>query len=70
MGDAGKVLVAAGLFMVFLGVVLMISGKVPFPGRLPGDLVLQRRNLTLYVPLATCLLISLAATIIMRILGR
>jgi uncharacterized protein HemY len=63
-----------GLLMVLLGLVLLVaghfSGKVPWLGRLPGDIYIQRGNWTFYFPLATCLIISVVLTLLFALFGR
>jgi Protein of unknown function (DUF2905) len=70
----GKMLLLFGLLMVLLGLVLLVaghfSGKVPWLGRLPGDIHIQRGNWTLYFPLATCLIISVVLTLLFALFGR
>jgi DUF2905 family protein len=68
--NIGKILVAFGLLMVLAGVVLMLVGRVPWIGRLPGDIHFQRGNFTFYFPLATSLLLSVVLTLILYFLGR
>ena len=63
-------LVVFGLLIALVGVVLMLVGRVPWLGRLPGDIHIQRGNWTFYFPLATSLLLSLVLTLILWILGR
>jgi uncharacterized protein HemY len=70
----GKMLLLFGLLMVFLGVVLLVaghfSGKVPWLGRLPGDIYIQRGNWTVYFPLATCLIVSVMLTLLFALFNR
>jgi len=70
----GKMLLLFGLLMVLLGLVLLVaghfSGKVPWLGRLPGDIYIQRGNWTVYFPLATCLIISVVLTLLFALFGR
>jgi hypothetical protein len=70
VNDVGKVLIAFGLLIVLTGVVLVLVGRVPWLGRLPGDIHLQRGNFTFYFPLATSLLLSVVLTLILYFLGR
>ena len=74
MSELGKILVGFGLLVVILGVILMvtgsISGKVPWLGRLPGDIYIRRDNWTFYFPLATSVLISIVLTILFSLFGR
>ena len=66
----GRMLVLMGILIVIIGVLLLLAGRVPFLGRLPGDIVYQRGNFTLYIPLMTMLLLSLILTIILNLLFR
>jgi hypothetical protein len=60
--DIGKMLIAAGLLIALLGIILIVAGNVPFLGKLPGDIVIRRKNFTLYFPLATGILLSVILT--------
>jgi hypothetical protein len=66
-GDAagffGRLLVIAGILLVVVGLLMMIAPRLPYVGRLPGDIVWTRGGFTLYLPLTTCLLLSLALTL-------
>ena len=70
LSSLGKALVALGALLVVLGAALWLGPKVPFLGRLPGDIVIKRDNFTLYFPLATLLLLSLLATVLLNLLWR
>ena len=54
----GKGLILLGLLIAAVGALLLVSEKVGWVGRLPGDITLRRGNLTVYIPLATCLIVS------------
>jgi len=66
----GRLLLAAGLVLSLIGIVLLFSGKIPWLGRLPGDFLIQKKNLVFYFPLATSILISILLTLLMRFLGK
>ena len=70
MEGVGKALVAAGLALAALGAVLVLFGKVPFLGKLPGDITVHRPGFTLHLPLATCLLLSAIVSLVLWILRR
>ncbi|MBI2528439.1 MAG: DUF2905 domain-containing protein [Candidatus Rokubacteria bacterium] len=74
MSDLGKILVVFGAVMIVLGAILLfagnLSGKVPWIGRLPGDIYIERGTWSFYFPLATCIIISIALTLIFTLLGR
>lgn len=67
LGDLGKILIFFGLVIVLAGVLLLIFGKIPFLGKLPGDIYVSRKNFTFYFPLATSLLLSLMLSLIARL---
>jgi hypothetical protein len=69
MTDVGKLLVVFGLVIAAVGFLLILAGRVPWVGRLPGDIYVQRGNWTFYFPLATSLLISVVLTLIFWVLG-
>ena len=70
MHDLGKILIAFGLLIALAGVVLVLVDRVPWIGRLPGDIHFQRGNFTFYFPLATSLLLSVVLTLVLYLLGR
>jgi hypothetical protein len=70
MNDIGKILVLVGLVLAALGGLLWLGGKLPWFGRLPGDIHIDREHFKLYFPLTTCLLISILLTLLFRLLGK
>jgi len=60
----GNILIITGILTVILGLVLKLSGRFKWLGRLPGDLVIQKGNITFYFPLMTCLLASLILSLL------
>jgi hypothetical protein len=68
--NVGKILIAFGVLIALAGIVLVLVGRVPWIGRLPGDIHFQRGNFTFYFPLATSLLLSVVLTLILYLLGR
>ncbi|MFQ5881246.1 MAG: DUF2905 family protein [Candidatus Methylomirabilales bacterium] len=65
-----KLLILFGVVLTLLGGLLLLVGKIPFIGRLPGDIYIQKGNLTFYFPLATSILISLLLTLLFSLFGR
>jgi hypothetical protein len=63
----GKLLVLLGVFMVVVGLFLWFGDKIPWVGRLPGDILIKRDKFTFYFPLVTCILISLILTLLFSI---
>ncbi|MCX7991086.1 MAG: DUF2905 domain-containing protein [Proteobacteria bacterium] len=70
LGGLGKFLILAGLLLIFIGIIVYLSGKIPFLGKLPGDIYIKRDNFTFYFPVVTMIIISLILTIIMNIFFR
>lgn len=71
MSQLGKMLIALGLFIAAAGVVLIIAGKLNIPfGKLPGDITYQKKNLTVFVPFGTMLVVSVILTLILNIFSR
>lgn len=66
----GKFLIIVGMVISGLGLLLMLSGKVPWLGRLPGDFYFKGKDFSFYFPLATSLLISIFLTLIFWLIGR
>ena len=60
--SAGRLLVIAGAVMLGLGLLLIVSGRTGLIGRFPGDLVIRRRNWSLWVPLVSSVLLSIILT--------
>lgn len=63
----GRSLIFVGIFVAALGGLILLAGRVPFLGRLPGDFAFSRPGFTFYFPLATSILISLLLTIAINI---
>ena len=74
MTELGKILLGLGVVMVILGGVLLLagnlSGKVPWIGRLPGDIYIERGNFRFYFPLTTSILVSIILTLVLMLIGR
>lgn len=64
MAPFGKLLIVIGLFIVGAGILLLLSDKIPWLGRLPGDITVKRDNFTFFFPLATCILISVILSLL------
>ncbi len=70
MEDIGKMLILFGVLLAITGGALVLFGRVPGLGRLPGDIVIQRDNFTCFFPLATSILLSIILTILLNIAVR
>jgi DUF2905 family protein len=70
MEGLGRSLILAGLVLVAAGFVVSFAGRVPWLGKLPGDFTYRSGGLTVYVPIATCLLLSLLFSLLSYIFRR
>jgi hypothetical protein len=70
MAGIGKSLIVFGMVIVAIGVLLTLSGKIPWLGRLPGDIYIKRDNFTFYFPLATCILLSALLSLVFWLLKK
>jgi hypothetical protein len=61
----GWALVVIGLFIVLVGGLLLFGPKIPFFGRLPGDIVIRRENFTFYFPIVSMLIVSAIISLIL-----
>jgi len=70
MSDLGRVLIIVGVILVIVGAVFLLVPKLPWLGRLPGDISYQRGNFSFYFPLGTCIVISAILTLIFWLFRR
>ena len=74
MADLGKILLGLGLVMIVLGGLLLLAGgsagKVPWLGRLPGDISIEREHWRFYFPLGTSILLSLVLSLLLWLFSR
>ena len=66
----GKMMVMLGIVIAVIGCLILVAGKTSWFGRLPGDILIQKKNFTIYFPLATSILLSIVLTLIFWLLGR
>ncbi len=64
----GKMLLIFGGALLVLGVLFVVMGRLPYVGRLPGDIIFQRGNFTFYFPVGTLILVSLALSILFNVI--
>ena len=64
LGPLGKMLILLGVFIILIGVLLVIGEKIPWIGRLPGDIIIRKKNFTFYFPIVTSILISIILTLL------
>jgi Protein of unknown function (DUF2905) len=68
--DLGKTLILFGIVLGAVGVVLVVAGRIPWLGRLPGDIVIRREHFTFVFPLASCLAVSALLSLLLYFLRR
>jgi len=66
----GKILILGGAFLAFLGLLLFFWQRIPFLGKLPGDIFLQKGSFQFFFPIVTCIIISIVLTIILNLVFR
>ncbi|MEO6029199.1 MAG: DUF2905 domain-containing protein [Candidatus Binatia bacterium] len=70
MGGLGRTLILAGLALLVAGLVVTYAGRLPWLGKLPGDFTFRSGGLTVYIPLGTCLLLSLVLSLMSYLFRR
>jgi len=70
LGSLGKLLILLGVFIILMGLLLFLGEKIPWVGRLPGDILIKREKFTFYFPIATSIIISIILTLLFTFLSR
>ncbi|MGE5849444.1 MAG: DUF2905 domain-containing protein [Candidatus Methylomirabilota bacterium] len=70
MDPLARLLIVFGVVLALLGGLLLLAGKIPFLGRLPGDIIIRRENWSFYFPLTTSVLLSILLTLLFSLFGR
>ena len=70
MGALGKMLILLGVFIILFGLLLLVGEKIPWVGRLPGDIIIKKEKFTFYFPLATSIIISIILTLLFTLFRR
>ena len=71
MNDLGRLRIGVGLVLVIAGALLLLLGRTGFPlGRLPGDISYRGKNLSVYFPLGTSILLSVVLSLVFYLLSR
>jgi uncharacterized protein HemY len=66
----GKILIFFGAILIFLGLIFSFAGKIPYFGKLPGDIYIKKENFTFYFPITTCILVSIILSVIFYLIFR
>jgi uncharacterized membrane protein len=70
LSSAGKIFIFIGVLFIIFGGIFLLAQKLPWIGRLPGDIYIKKENFTLHLPITTCVLISAILSLIAIFLGR
>ena len=70
MGELGRTLMLLGGVLLVVGAVLSFTGRLPWVGRLPGDISIERENFRFYFPLATSIVISIILSLLAALFRR
>lgn len=70
MGEFARLLILFGLVCIVFGVLFLLGPKIPGAGRLPGDILIRREETTIYIPLATSLVVSIVLALLINFLVR
>jgi Protein of unknown function (DUF2905) len=66
----GRALIVIGVFITVLGAIMLLTPRVPWLGHLPGDIVIHREDLTIYIPITTMLIVSVVLSVVLSVIGR
>ena len=70
MGEMAKVIIILGIVLVIVGLVMLFAQKLPFLGKLPGDILIKKDNFTFSFPLATSIILSIIISLILYLMGK
>jgi len=70
MEQLGRALLVLGGLLVLVGLLLVLGNRIPFLGKLPGDIHVERGRFSFHFPLATCLLFSVLLTVVLNVILR
>lgn len=70
LNPVAKVFILAGALTTVIGVLFLFLDKIPWLGNLPGDIYIQRKNFSIYLPITTCIIISVILSLIFYFLTR
>lgn len=68
-GEIAKFLILAGAVLLLAGIVVMLVPKIPWIGRLPGDIDFKGKNFRIYFPIVTCIILSILFTVLLNLIN-
>ena len=69
LAQLGRVLVLIGAVILIFGVLLVLADRIPFIGRVPGDITIRGDGWTIYAPLATSIVLSVLLTAVLGLVA-
>jgi hypothetical protein len=70
MGELARVMILIGTVLIVIGLVMLVLPRVPFLGKLPGDILIKKERFTFYFPLATSIVISIIISLILYLINK
>ena len=70
MGEMARLIIIVGIVLIVIGLVVLGIQKLPFLGKLPGDIIIKRENFTFYFPLATSIIISILISLVLYLVSK
>jgi membrane protein implicated in regulation of membrane protease activity len=70
LNGVGKLLIVLGGLLIIIGAAIVLAGKIPWLGRLPGDIYVERRHFTFFFPLTTSILLSVILLLVLYLVSR
>jgi hypothetical protein len=66
----GKLLIILGIVLVIVGTIITYSDRIPFLGKMPGDITIEKENFKFYFPITTSILLSILLSIVFYLINR
>ena len=68
--NMGKFIIIIGVILIMIGLIIQFAGKIPWLGRLPGDILVKKENFTFYFPLVTSIVLSIVISLIIYLIRK
>jgi hypothetical protein len=68
--NMGKYIIIIGVILILIGLIMQFAGKIPWIGRLPGDILIKKENFTFYFPLVTSIILSIVISLIIYLIRK
>jgi len=66
----GKMLILMGIILILFGLMMTLGNKIPWIGRVPGDIIIKKEHFNFYFPLTSCIIISIILTLLFYLFRR